>query len=142
MGFQGWWKSRLRQEARMTIRVLNERGAMGSEVARLLGVSEGAVRYHVKRMGSGAVDGRSGQTQKAAAYASAIEHWRQSADGAGLNLAALHAWLVREHGYAGSLRSVQRYWPRVYRRVIGSNIRRLCQGGSASHGRPLQLRLG
>ena len=32
--------------------------------------------------------------------------------------------------------------PRVYRRVIGSNIRRLCQVGSSFHRRPLQLRLG
>ena len=28
---------------------------------------------------------------------------------AGLNLAALHDWLVTEYGYAGSLRSVQRF---------------------------------
>ena len=26
----------------------------------------------------------------------------------------LHDWLVREHGYEGSLRSVQRYWKRTY----------------------------
>lgn len=105
---------RLNEEARMTIKVLGERGTTGSEIARLLGVSEGAVRYHVKRMGSGSVDGRSSQPQKAAAFSAAIEHWRQSAGDAGLNLAALHVWLVREHGYDGSLRSVQRYWKRTY----------------------------
>jgi transposase len=37
-----------------------------------------------------------------------IEHWMQQQDGA-LNLAALHDWLVAEHDYRGSLRSVQRY---------------------------------
>jgi IS30 family transposase len=99
---------RLNEEARMTIKVLNERGATGAEIALLLGVSEGAVRYHVRRMEAGAVDGLSAQPLKAAAYAEAIEHWRQSTEGSGLNLAALHAWLVREHGYDGSLRSVQR----------------------------------
>ena len=31
-----------------------------------------------------------------------------------MNLAALHGWLRREHGYEGSLRSVQRYWRRAY----------------------------
>lgn len=98
----------------MTIKVLNERGATGAEIARLLGVSEGAVRYHVRRMGSGAVDGRSAQPLKAAAFAAAIDHWRQSTDGSRLNLAALHSWLVREHGYDGSLRSVQRFWKRTY----------------------------
>jgi transposase len=80
----------------------------------LLGVSEGAVRYHVRRMGSGAIDGRSAQPSKAAAFAAAIDHWRQSTEGSGLNLAALHSWLVREHGYDGSLRSVQRFWKRTY----------------------------
>ena len=98
----------------MTIKVLNDRGATGAEIARLLGVSEGAVRYHVRRMGSGAVDGRSTQPLKAGAFAAAIDHWRQSTEGAGLNLAALHSWLVREHGYDGSLRSVQRFWKRTY----------------------------
>ena len=32
---------RLSEEARMTIKVLEERGATGAEIARLLGVSEG-----------------------------------------------------------------------------------------------------
>jgi transposase len=105
---------RLNEEARMTIKVLDERGATGAEIARLLGVSEGAVRYHVRRMKAGTIDGRSAQAQKAAAFGAAIEHWRQSTADAGLNLAALHAWLVREHGYEGGLRSVQRYWKRVY----------------------------
>ena len=105
---------RIDKEARMTIKVLDERGATGAEIARLLGVSEGAVRYHVRRMRSGAVDGRSTQELKAAAFAEQIEHWRQSAEGSGLNLAALHSWLVREHGYDGSLRSVQRFWKRTY----------------------------
>jgi transposase len=31
-----------------------------------------------------------------------------------VNLAALHGWLRREHGYEGSLRSVQRYWQRAF----------------------------
>jgi hypothetical protein len=31
-----------------------------------------------------------------------------------MNLVALHEWLVAEHDYHGSLRSVQRYWRRTY----------------------------
>ncbi|ARE41957.1 hypothetical protein RGUI_3816 [Rhodovulum sp. P5] len=54
----------------------------------------------------GAADGRGARSQKAAAFAEAIEHWRQSTSDAGLNLEALHSWLVRENGYDGSLRSV------------------------------------
>jgi hypothetical protein len=106
--------SRLDPEARMTIKTLAARGASNSDIARLLGVTEGAVRYHVERMQAGALDGRSRQEPKAAAVAAAIEHWRQMQDDGPINLAVLHAWLVAEHGYSGSLRSIQRYWARTY----------------------------
>jgi transposase len=105
---------RLDEGARMTIRTLVARGATRSEIARLLGVTEGTVRYQVKRMASGAADGRSRQKFAAEVVAGAIEHWRSRQDGGGVNLAALHDWLRREHGYGGSLRSVQRYWRRAY----------------------------
>ena len=105
---------RLDPEARMTIKTLSARGATRSEIARLLGVTEGAVRYHARRMASGAADGRSRQRPAAEAFAGAIGHWRSLRDGGGVNLAALHEWLRREHGYGGSLRSVQRYWRRTY----------------------------
>lgn len=83
-------------------------------MARLLGVTEGTVRYHRKRGTVGAVDGRSKQDLKAAAHAEAIALWRdEQADGRA-NLAALHDWLRREHGYDGSLKSVQRYWKRTF----------------------------
>lgn len=105
---------RLDPEARMTIKALSARGATRSEVARLLGVTEGAVRYHLRRMASGTADGRSRQKPAAEAFAEAIGHWRSLRDGGGVNLAALHDWLRREHGCGGSLRSVQRYWRRAY----------------------------
>lgn len=98
----------------MAIKTLSARGSTQSEIARLLGVTEGAVRYHCRRMASGAMDGRIRQRPKAEAFAAAIEHWRAQQDGAGVNLAALHDWLRREHGYDGSLRSVQRYWRRTF----------------------------
>ena len=43
--------SRLDPEARMTIKTLAARGASNSDIARLRGVTEGAVRYHKKRPG-------------------------------------------------------------------------------------------
>ncbi len=101
---------RLDPEARMTIKTLAARGASNSQMARLLGVTEGAVRYHVERMQTGALDGRSRQEPKAAVVAAAIAHWRQMQDDGPINLAPLHAWLVSEHDYSGSLRSIQRYW--------------------------------
>jgi transposase len=106
--------NRLDPEARMTIKTLAARGATNSHIARLLGVTEGAVRHHVARMQMGALDGRSRQEPKAACVAGAIDHWRQMQDEGPINLAVLHAWLVSEHGYSGSLRSIQRYWARTY----------------------------
>ncbi|MPR12245.1 helix-turn-helix domain-containing protein, partial [Microvirga tunisiensis] len=106
--------SRLDQEARMTIKALAARGATNSEIARLLGVTEGAVRYQVKRFERGLTDGRARQPFKAEAVAAAIAQWRVSQADGPINLAALHGWLRCEHGYTGSLRSVQRFWRSAY----------------------------
>ena len=82
---------RLDREARNAMAILLERGHTKSGVARLLGVSEGTVRYHDRRMREGAVDGRSRQQGVAAGHAAAIAHWRELRGDAGVNLAALHA---------------------------------------------------
>jgi len=42
----------------MTIKVLSEKGENHCQTAFLLGVSEGTVRYHLRRTASGATDGR------------------------------------------------------------------------------------
>lgn len=82
--------ARLSREDRMTVQALSDRGQSNRELARLLGVTEGAVRYHRRRQA-------------------------QAADGpAPTNVAALYAWLVAEHDYPGSLRSLQRYVRRVF----------------------------
>jgi transposase len=106
--------TRLDREGRVTIKALVSRGASNAAVARLLGVSEGLVRYHVARVAACTVDGRGMKPFRAASVAEAIEHWRQSQQDGAINLAALHAWLVAEHAYDGSLRSVQRFWARHY----------------------------
>ena len=105
---------RLENEARAAMTVLLKQGHSQSAVARLLGVTEGAVRYHRRRRESGAVDGRSRQVSTAAAHAEAIAHWRDQQTDGRINLAALHAWLCREHGFMGSRKSVQRYWRRTF----------------------------
>ena len=103
-------------EARMTIKKLHERGVPNTRIARVLGVTEGDVRYHLKRQAEGAEDGRSRrQVHLAAGYKEAIDAWlKKRPKGQGLNLAALHEHLREEHGYPGSLRSVQRYFQAHY----------------------------
>jgi transposase len=96
-------------EARMTIRTLSERGSSTSSIARTLGVTEGAVRYHLRRQAAGVVDGRAGKAHLAAGWHEAIATWVSAQGERPVNLAALHVWLAEEHGYQGSARSVQRY---------------------------------
>ena len=101
---------RLENEARTAMTVLLKQGHSQSAVARMLGVSEGTVRYHRRRSAAGAVDGRTTQVGKAAAVAEAIAHWRNQQPAGRVNLAALHDWLkgrvseVVEIGWRRNLR--------------------------------------
>lgn len=96
----------------MTIEELAARGVNHCAIARTLEVTEGAVRYHLRRRQEGAVDGRSKQARLAAGWHDRIAPWlatcEKDEEGA-VNLAELYDWLVEECGYRGSLRSLQRY---------------------------------
>ena len=68
--------AKLSKEHIVTIRVLNERGESKCSIARRLGVTEGAVRYHLWRQASGAVDGRRKTLQvEAIGLADATRQW-------------------------------------------------------------------
>jgi transposase len=102
--------AKLGLEARMTIKELARRGMDHCAIARALGVTEGAVRYHLRRMAAGAVDGRGLREHRADPWGDRIADWLGAlGETAAVNLAALHAWLVAECDYPGTLRSVQRY---------------------------------
>jgi transposase len=91
--------------------------ARGSPIPRLptLGVSEGAVRYHLRRHGQ--PDGRQHKPRKADALAAVIDHWvftqqPQVREGQPLrpaNIRALFDWLGHQHAYTGSYKSVLRF---------------------------------
>lgn len=106
---------KLDRETRMTISVLARNGQSGRAIARMLGVDESTVRYHVDRQAEGKPDGRALQEQRAQGCAAAIAGYLEARkeDGA-VNLAALYDWLIGEHGYTGSLRGLQRYYRRHY----------------------------
>ena len=98
----------------MTIHVLATRGQSRRAIARLLGVAEGTVRYHLRRQAAEARDGRAAQPQRAERWAEAVAEYLEGLGRGPVNLAALHDWLVEEKDYPGSLRSVERYYRRHY----------------------------
>jgi transposase len=120
---------RLSREEVVTIQVLARKGQNNCEIARTLGVTEGAVRYQRRRAAEEAEDGRKNKPYKAEAAAEVIGHWHDVREEAGakrpVNVQELYEHLVAEHGYEGSyqsvLRYVRRHYPkpkiRTYRRV-------------------------
>ena len=119
----------LRREEVMTIGVLAEKGQNHCEIARTLGVTEGTVRYHLKRGREGATDGRTDRPFLAGAVEEPIRAWMDAHEASSskrpVNVRDLFDHLVAEHRYRGSYRSVLRYMrahypkPRIctYRRV-------------------------
>jgi transposase len=102
---------RLTTEEAMTIEVLHARGVPKRAIARQLGVDERTVRYRLANpRREGRPDGRA-KAHRAEALASVIEAWLRPKieSEQALNLAVLHRWLAEEHGYVGSLRSLERY---------------------------------
>ena len=59
--------AKLAGEDVVTLETLAARGVPNREIARLLKVSEGSVRYHLRRKAQGASDGRASQARRAEA---------------------------------------------------------------------------
>ena len=99
----------------MTIEVLQQRGQSQSQTARILGVSEGAVRYHLRRARDGAADRRQKPSWiEQRGLAEAVAHWWQAqAEVLGQerppSVQLLHEFLRAEHGYDGSYKSVRKF---------------------------------
>lgn len=103
----------LSPEEIVTLLVLKQKGQSNVQIAQALGVSEGTVRYHARTADK--PDGRANKPRKADPLAQAIAHWIASSQPDGdapkrpANVHALHDWLVAEHSYTGSYRSVLRF---------------------------------
>src|SRR5688572_1894900 len=102
---------RLRPEDVVTIQVLSEKQVPTRAIARQLGVSEGAVRYHQRRRREGAVDGRKSKVFAARDFEPAIDVWlAEHATGERpVNARDLYEHLARDHRYPHSYKSVLRY---------------------------------
>jgi transposase len=105
----------LTREQIVTIEVLQQRGQSQSQTARILGVSEGAVRYHLRRAREGAADGRQKPSRiEQLGLAEAVAHWWQAqAEILGKqrppSVQTLQEFLRAEYGYNGSYKSVRKF---------------------------------
>ena len=107
--------AKLTREHIVTIEVLHERGQSQCQTARILGVSEGAVRYHLRRARDGAADGRQKPSLiEQLGLAEAVAHWWQAqAEILGPqrppSVQLLQEFLRAEYGYNGSYKSVRKF---------------------------------
>lgn len=111
---------KLRPEEIVTIQVLHDKGVPNTEIAEHLGVTEGTVRYHIRRATQGALDGRRQKLFKAAKHRDVIEHWfHKPEDGSllttrAVNVGELFDHLILEHGFDGTYRGLLRYIKAIY----------------------------
>jgi transposase len=107
---------KLTPEEIVTLCTLKQKGQSHSQIAQTLGVTEGAIRYHLRRQGQ--PDGRKDKPCKADKLATVIDTWLSQASSAAAarptNVQGLFEWLCLEHGYHGSYKSVLRYVRRRY----------------------------
>ena len=107
--------AKLTREQIVTIEVLQERGQSQCQTARILGVSEGAVRYHLRRAHEGAADGRQKPSRiEQLGLAEAVAHWWQAqveirGQQRPPSVQLLHEFLRAEYGYGGSYKSVRKF---------------------------------
>jgi len=115
---------RLSEEEVVTIRTLAAKGQNNCEIARTLGITEGAVRYRLGKAADGE-DGRA-KSHYAERFAAVVDWWHEEHESdRPVNVKELYEFLVTHHGYERSYRSLLRYvrnrYPkpkiRTYRRV-------------------------
>ena len=114
-------------DARVTMRHLAELGTGSRQIARLLGVSESTVRYHLARQAAGARDGRADQPQRAAGMAEAITQYVESTGAGPVNYVPPAEF---EQAYYGLQNSA------VMSAVLNYQSLRRNRGGSSIHKLP------
>jgi transposase len=121
----------LTREQIVTIEVLQRRGQSQRHTARILGVSEGTVRYHLRRAEGAATDGRRKPSRiEQLGLAEAVAHWWQAqveipGQERPPSVQLLHDFLRAEHGYDGSYKSVRKSVRARYGRPPARPFRRV-----------------
>src|SRR4051812_6949041 len=126
----------LTREQIVTIEVLQQRGQSQRETARILGVSEGAVRYHLRRARDAAADGRSKPSRiEQLGLADAVARWwHAQAEALGQerppSVLLLQEFLRDEFAYDGSYKLVRKFVRARYGRPPVRPFRRILLANS------------
>jgi transposase len=105
----------LTREQIVTIEVLQQRGQSQRQTARILGVAEGTVRYHLRRAKEAATDGRQKPSLiEQLGLVEAVAHWWHGqvqflGQDRPPSVQLLHEFLRAEHGYEGSYKAVRKF---------------------------------
>ena len=115
----------------MTIHVLREKGETNQAIAARLGITEGAVRYHLKRHAQQSCDGRSKLSLiEELQLVEVVEHWWND-QGESLpkdrppNIHSLWTYLVDQYAYNGSYKSVRKFARERYTAPVKRPFRRI-----------------
>jgi len=107
--------AKLSKDEVVTIQILNQKSETNQAIADRLGVTEGAVRYHVRRAKNKAVDGRKKTSLlEQLGLKQVVEHWWKTQESVlpknrPPNIQELWAFLVDEHQFPGSYKSVRKF---------------------------------
>jgi hypothetical protein len=135
---------KLSPEERVALETLKSKGQSNTEIARVLGVTEGAVRYRLRRAVARAEDRRQNKPHKADPWAGVIDHLvrdgqpsrGEDAPPPAIDVRALHDYLVGQYQYPGSYRSVLRFVRARYPTPRLRPFRRVETPAGAHYGRP------
>ncbi|WP_425154679.1 hypothetical protein [Candidatus Palauibacter sp.] len=113
---------KLSKQAVMVAKGMSERGTSVRRLAGQLEVTEGALRYRLKKLEAGrARDGRSDQPTALDGYTAvveaiqvALEDGRLTGEGRPAQVRQIYEILVRDHGYEGSYQAVVRHLRRKH----------------------------
>jgi transposase len=112
--------AQLTKDEIVTLQVLTQKGTSKRAIARQLNVSEGTVRYHLRRQSAAASDGRKKQSLiEKLGLAEVVRHWWQTQldllpPGRSPNVGQLWQLLTGEYQYDGSYKSVAKYVRRTF----------------------------
>lgn len=106
--------------------VLKQVGAMSnSEIARKLGVTEGAIRHRLKRAAQGHRDGRREKPSRLERFRETISGWVDDQGGRRHRetIKLLYAMLHVHHGYRGSYDALRRYVRKAFPEFMRRRVR-------------------